>query len=315
MSSYQHIRYAGQAYEFIRYEVVDRIARVTLNRPDQVNVQSTAMLEELDHAIDTAGADHDVRVICLFGAGRHFSAGHDLGSSEERAHRERFPIEDGARGLFERNWRLHMDMHLRWRNVPKPLICAVQGYCIFGGWMVASTADVIFAADDALFLGSAFQYFSIPYDIHPRMAKELLFQGRFINARQARELGFVNRVVRRDQLEAETLAYAADVARNDPFDLRTTKMAINQAQDAQGFTAHIHNAFSTFMVRRIGSSDPGHVKPWPTEGKRLPMVEVALERYQQALARERSLESGPDQDRDRIQPQSNEPQSNEPRPA
>jgi hypothetical protein len=116
-------------------------------------------------------------------------------------------------------------------------------------------------------------------------------------------------------LEAETLAYAADVARNDPFDLRTAKMAINQAQDAQGFTAHIHNAFSTFMVRRIGSSDPGHEKPWPTEGKRLPMVEVALERYQRELARERPLESGLDQDPDRIQPQSNEPQSNEPRPA
>jgi enoyl-CoA hydratase/carnithine racemase len=52
MSSYQHIRYAGQAYEFIRYEVMERIARVTLNRPDQVNVQSTAMLEELDHSAE-----------------------------------------------------------------------------------------------------------------------------------------------------------------------------------------------------------------------------------------------------------------------
>ncbi len=52
------------------------------------------------------------------------------------------------------------------------MICAVHGYCIFGGWMVASTADIIFASDDALFLGSAFQYFSIPYDIHHRKAKE-----------------------------------------------------------------------------------------------------------------------------------------------
>jgi hypothetical protein len=62
------------------------------------------------------------------------------------------------------------------------------------------------------------------------------------------------------------------------------------------------------MVRRIGSSDPGHVKPWPTEGKRLPMVEVALERYQQELARERSLESGLEQTPGRIQSQPNDPQ-------
>ena len=279
MSSYQHIKYTGHQYQNIRYEVIDRIARITLNRPDQVNVQSTAMLEELDHAIDTAGADHEVRVICLFGAGKHFSAGHDLGTAEELAHREKFPIEDGARGIFERNWRLHMDMHLRWRNVSKPMICAVQGYCIFGGWMVASTADIIFAAEDALFLGSAFQYFSIPYDIHPRMAKELLFQSRFIDARQARELGLVNRVIAPDRLQAETLAYAADVASNDPFDLRATKVAINQAQDAQGFTAHIHNAHSTYIVRRMGSMDPGYVLPKPADGKRQPMVQVALERY------------------------------------
>lgn len=288
MSSYQHIKYAQQDYQNIRYEVSDRIARITLNRPEQVNVQSTALLEELDHAIDTAGADHDVRVICLFGAGKHFSAGHDLGTAEELAHRERFPIEDGARGIFERNWRLHMDMHLRWRNVPKPMICAVQGYCIFGGWMVASTADIIFASEDALFLGSAFQYFSIPYDIHPRMAKELLFQSRFIDARQARELGLVNRVIAPDRLQAETLAYAADVASNDPFDLRATKIAINQAQDAQGFTAHIHNAHSTYIVRRMGSMDPGYVLPKPAGGKRQPMVQVALERYRRERDRERS---------------------------
>ena len=279
MSSYQHIQYAKQDYKHIRYEVEGKIARITLNRPGQVNVQSTIMLEELDHAIDAAGADRGVRVICLFGAGKHFSAGHDLGSAEEKAHRENYPLEEGARGFFDRTWRLYVDMHLRWRNIPKPMICAVQGYCIFGGWMVASTADIIFAAEDALFLGSAFQYFSIPYDIHPRMAKELLFQSRFIDAHQAREMGLVNRVVAPERLVEETLEYAADVARNDPFDLRTTKLAINQALDAQGFTAHIHNAHSTYMARRMGSFDPGYVLPKPAGGKRQPLVQVALENY------------------------------------
>ena len=62
--------------------------------------------------------------------------------------------------------------------------------------------------------------------------------------------------------------------------LRATKLAINQALDAQGFTAHIYNAHSTYIVRRLGASDPGYVLPKPASGKRQPMVQVALERYQ-----------------------------------
>lgn len=283
MSSYQHIKYAitPAEYQHVKYEVVDKVARITLNRPERVNVQSTILLEELDHAIDLAGNDKNVRVIVLSGEGKSFSAGHDLGTPEEQEHVKQYPIEEGTRGIFERSWRLYVDTHLRWRNVQKPMICAVHGYCIFGGWMVASTADIIFAADDALFLGSAFQYFSIPYDIHPRKAKELLFQSRFIDAEQAKELGFVNRVIPRERLMEETLAYAADVAQNDPFDLRMTKLAINQAQDAQGFTAHIHAAHSTYITRRLGTLDPGYAVANPRDAgvKRMPMVQVALERY------------------------------------
>ncbi len=284
MSGYQHIKYVTSPadYRHIRYEVSDKIARITLNRPAQANVQSTIMLEELDHGIDHAGSDQNVRVIVLSGEGKNWSAGHDIGTPEELEHQKEFPIEAGTRGIFERSERLYVDMHLRWRNVAKPMLCAVQGYCIFGGWMVASTADIIFAADDALFLGSAFQYFSIPYDIHPRKAKEFLFQSKFIDARQAREMGLVNRVVPREQLMAELMAYAADVAANDPFDMRMTKVAINHAQDAQGFTAHIKAAHLAYVTRRMGSMDPGYAIPDPKQSgvRRMPMVQVALERYQ-----------------------------------
>jgi enoyl-CoA hydratase len=282
MSSYQHIKYATDSYRHVKYDVANKIAHIRLSRPEVRNVQSTIMLEELDHAIDRAGADHDVRVIVLSGEGKSFSAGHDLGTPEELQHLERFPIEEGARGIFERSYRLYVDMHLRWRNVPKPMICAVHGHCIFGGWMVASTADIIFAADDALFLGSMFQYFSIPYDIPPRRAKEILFQGRFIDGHQAKELGLVNRVIPKERLLEETMAYAADVAQNDPFDMRTTKLAINQALDAQGFTGYIQSVHSTHIARRISWADPGFALPKPQDSgvKRLPMVQVALERYE-----------------------------------
>ena len=116
-----------------------------------------------------------------------------------------------------------------------PTIAMVHGYCIFGGWMIASAMDLIFAAEDAMFLRSNHQYFSAPWDIHPRKAKELLYEARFIDGREAQELGLVNRVYPADELEVETMAYANRVAENDPFQLRMTKLAVNQAQEAQGF--------------------------------------------------------------------------------
>ncbi len=270
-------------YQTVLYEVEERIARITVNRPRYRNGLSAQLLLDLDAAISAAAADDAVRVIVLLGAGEHFSAGHDLGTPEQVAWKAE-NMEEGVRGFFGYTWRFFVDMHLRWRNVPKPMLCAVQGYCIYGGWMVASTADLIFAADDALFLGSLFQYFSIPWDISPRKAKEILFQCRFVDARAALELGLVSRVFPRDRLVEETLAYAREVAENDPFDMRMTKLAVNQAQDAQGFTAHIHNAHSTYIARYLAEKDPGAALAERT-GPRRPMVQRALDRYRRDAAR------------------------------
>ncbi len=271
-------------HRFILYEVANHIARITLNRPQYRNGQATELLIELDQAILAAGADTDVRVIVLTGAGDHFSAGHDLGTPDEQAYRAANPMEPGMRGFFDRTWRLYVDMHLRWRNVPTPMIAAVQGYCIFGGWMIASTADIVYAADDAMFLGSLFQYFSIPWDIHPRRAKEMLFQGKFINGVQAKELGLVNRVLPRADLFDAVMEYARDVAQNDPMQMRLVKLAINQVQDQQGFTAAIQGSHAHYMLNWQTERDPGFALAVP-EGKRRPMVQVALDRYKRDQAR------------------------------
>ncbi|MEJ2131202.1 MAG: enoyl-CoA hydratase-related protein [Gammaproteobacteria bacterium] len=174
-------------YENIIYEASDHVARITLNRPQYRNAQSRRLLEELDDAFANAAGDGDVRVICLFGEGDHFSAGHDLGTAEELADREERPLQAGIRGRFAHSREQFVDKTLRWRNVPKPTIAAVQGYCIFGGWIIASAMDILFAADDAMFLGANFQYFSIPWDLPPRQAKEILYQSRFIDAAEAAE--------------------------------------------------------------------------------------------------------------------------------
>ena len=106
---------------------------------------------------------------------------------------------------------------------------------------------------------------------------------------QAKELGLVNRVVPREKLMEEVLAYAADVAQNDPFDMRMTKLAINQALDAQGFTAHIVSSHSTYITRRMGPVDPGYAiaNPRNSGKKRMPMVQVAMERYKRDQERKK----------------------------
>ncbi|MEE9253332.1 MAG: enoyl-CoA hydratase-related protein, partial [Pseudomonadales bacterium] len=112
----------------------------------------------------------------------------------------------------------------------------------------------------------------------PRQAKEILYQSRFIDAAEAKELGLVNRVVPRERLEAETLEYAADVAKNDPFQLRMIKMAVNQMQDSQGFQGHINAAHLMHMMSAQGERDPDYALARP-EGRRRPMVQRAMENY------------------------------------
>ena len=227
------------ALTHVTYDVVGRVARVSLNRPQYRNALSRITLEELDTCFTAAVADSGVGAIVLRGEGSHFSSGHDVGTPEKLADDKARPYPPGSRGVFERSWDLYIDKGLRWRNLPKPTIAAVQGYCIFGGWMLASAMDMLFAAEDARFLASRLQYFSMPWDIGIRRAKEVLFEPRFIDAREAYEYGFVTRVLPPDELDDHAMAYAARVAQNDEFELRLTKLAINQAEDAQGYTNHI----------------------------------------------------------------------------
>jgi enoyl-CoA hydratase len=201
-----------------------------------------------------------------------------LGTPDEQADLRARPIATGVRGRYRRSRELYVDFGLRWRDLPKPTIAVVKGYCIFGGWMIASAMDMIFAAEDAMFLATNFQYFSVPWDIHPRKAKELLYESRFINGNEARTLDLVNRTYPKETLMAETLAYASRIAENDSLQLRLIKLAINQHQDTQGFKAHIDAAHSMHMLSALGEADPDFALAKP-QGKRRPMVQRALENY------------------------------------
>ncbi len=255
------------AADDVLIEIDERVAILTLNRPRYRNAQSWALLDALDARLDEAMANHEIRVVIVRGAGDHFSSGHDLGTAEQVADQEERGIPSSGIEFYENFRKYNLDYTLKWRNLPNPTIAMVEGYSIFGGWMIAAAMDLVFASPDARFLAGLVEYFSIPWDIHPRKAKELIFESRFLEAEEARELGFVNRIYARADLENETRAYAKRVARNGRTVLRMSKLAVNKAQDAQGYSASMEAAFSDFLVmaahgggrrgdeRRLGAVD------------------------------------------------------------
>ena len=265
-------------YKHILYET-GPVARIILNRPQVRNAQSRIMIEEMDRAFAAAAEDDQVKVIILSGKGDHFSAGHDLGTPEEMADREsRGGLPDELGGRYGRSWEIFVAATMRWRNIPKPTIAMVQGYCIFGGFMFASSMDMVFAADNAMFLPSHTQYFPLPWDVGPRKAKELLYETRFLPANEALELGFVNRVYPKAELEGETLAFANRVAENDSFFLRMVKFSVNNMEDAKGFSHTVEAAFNAYQLNAMPRSSfapAGGERPG--EPRRLGGVQRALE--------------------------------------
>ncbi len=248
--------------ENVRYERDEQIAIITLDRPRYRNAQSWRLLDELDLALERAQADRDVQVVVVKGEGEHFSAGHDLGTPEQIEDYKRRDIPAVGIEEYEAFRKYNLDLTLKWRNLPKPTIAMVQGYCIYGGWMIAAAMDVIFASPDARFLAGQVEYFSIPFDVGFRKAKELLFESRFIDAEEARALGFVNRVYPADLLEKETLAWARRVAESGYGNLRMAKLAVNKMHDLVGFTAAMEAAFADYLVvARMG----GHPRKPPKE--------------------------------------------------
>jgi enoyl-CoA hydratase/carnithine racemase len=228
----------------ILYEVTDKVAVITLNRPQVANAQTMELLDDLDAAWTRAVADDDVRVIVLRGNGKHFSSGHDLKSGA--AMPEKLTLE----WLYKLEARKYLEYSLRWRNAPKPSIAAVQGKCIAGGLLLCWPCDLIIAAENAefsdpvVFMGiGGVEYHGHTWELGPRKAKEILFTGRAVTAREAEQTGMVNRVVPFDRLAEETMELARHISRMDSFALRQAKRAVNQTLDIQGFYAAIQSVF------------------------------------------------------------------------
>ncbi|HEY7061687.1 MAG TPA: enoyl-CoA hydratase/isomerase family protein [Chloroflexota bacterium] len=217
------------AYETILFEVRERVAYLTLHRPDQLNALSFRMRQELSQVFDACAADDGVRAVVLAGAGRAFCAGVDLsdGSFEES------PIESVE-------VRVRGDFRARLVGMGKPTVAAVQGYALGGGCELALCCDLRLAADDAQFglpeinlgsipAGGATQ--RLPRLIGPTRALELLLTGDRLPADEAYRLGLVNRVMPRDALPGAAAELAQKLAGKAPLAVRYLREAVYRGLD------------------------------------------------------------------------------------
>ncbi|WP_018991398.1 enoyl-CoA hydratase [Aromatoleum toluclasticum] len=242
----------------VKYAVQDGIATVTMCRPEFNNAQNSQMTYAIDAALRRAVDDDAVKVIVLRGEGRHFSAGHDIGTPGRDINKpfDRVHLwwdhtnKPGGEYLYAREQEVYLGMCRRWRELPKPTIAMVQGACVAGGLMLAWVCDLIVASDDAFFQDPVVrmgipgvEYFAHPFELHPRIAKEFLFVGDRMGAERAYQMGMVNRVVPRAELEAATYAIAARIAQQPRMGLALTKQAINHVEDLQGKRTAMDAAF------------------------------------------------------------------------
>ena len=207
------------------------VAHIVLDRPAQLNAISPELLHDLDAACATIEADADVRAVALTGAGRVFCAGADLRVVEDIA-----PDPDGWRAFMDL-WHRVFD---RIERLPPPVIAGVHGLALAGGLELILVCDLV-VADEAARLGDQHANFGLvaggggsqrlPRLIGARRAKELMLLGGWLDARQARDWGLVNRVVPTGTVEAATLALARDLAEKSGAASRTVKLLVDRGLD------------------------------------------------------------------------------------
>src|SRR5438093_3440000 len=218
-------------YEDIRYETAEGIAKITINRPEVRNAFRPQTLFELSRAFDAARDDPQIGVIMFTGEGPEaFCSGGD----------QRVRGDDGykdAQGIGRLNV---LDLQVQIRRLPKPVVAMVAGYAIGGGHVLHVVCDLTIAADNARFgqTGPRVGSFDGGYGagllariVGQKKAREIWFLCEQYDARQALDMGLVNKVVPLEQLEVETVAWCRRILELSPLALRMIKAGMNAADD------------------------------------------------------------------------------------
>ena len=198
------------SYEFITTDQVDRVAIITLNRPEVLNALSLGLTTEVDQAITEMEADEGVGAIVITGSGdRAFSAGADIHENRENTPEQR---QAGSVARAEYTWHLATAM--------RPVIGAVNGLCYGGGTVMATSLDFLVGCESSSFRFLAVNYgqmnatWSLPRLVGINRAKELLFSGREVFADEAYHIGLINHLVPKSNLMEKTIEIASGMAKN-----------------------------------------------------------------------------------------------------
>jgi len=253
-------------YETIIKEKKERVALVTLNRPENMNAINPTLRRELAAAIEEVGQDPEIDVLILTGAGRAFCAGVDLKELEKNA-------GDETLSTFPSVWD-------QLRLLSKPTIAAVNGFAITGGLEFALCCDIIIASENAKFADTHARVGVLPgggmTQILPRLvgmnkAKEMSFTGNFVTSVEALQFGLVNRVVPAEELLDAALSLAADIVNNDQVAVRKIKGIITRGEgktidDAITMEQHEHlchrssDTAAEVQKRRTGIMERGRAQ-------------------------------------------------------
>jgi enoyl-CoA hydratase len=218
------------SYETIIYRKNEAVARITLNRPEVLNSLNRKMVTEIGEALADAEKDSAIRVVVITGSGKAFCTGVDL-----KFAREELNTSQAEQDFF----RFGNEVMLRRiEKMPKPVIAAVNGYALAGGFEILTVVDLAIAAEEAIIgdqhmklglLGAGGAPYRVPLLIGLRKAKELIFTGDTLTGREAAQIGLVNRAVPLNKLDNTVDELAARIAEKSPVALRISKSMINQS--------------------------------------------------------------------------------------
>ncbi len=229
------------AYETITLGFEDKIARLTLNRPEALNAMNLPFWQEMVDAFNEIEDQSDARVVVIDGAGRHFTAGLDLSTFGSVADRDG-ELEEGRKRERLRRQILEMQETFSvFGRARMPVIAAVHGACIGGGVDLTSACDIRYCTEDAFYsihetnIGMTADVGTLqrlPKLIPEGLVRELAFTGRRMAAAEALAAGYVNQVYAdKEAMMAGVLEVAAEIARKSPLAVNGCKEMLNYARD------------------------------------------------------------------------------------
>lgn len=227
-------------YQAFRVALKDRVAHVAINRPDKVNAMNAAFWSEIIEIFKWIDDTDEVRVVLLTGEGNHFSAGIDLQLLAQAATQMGADVGRNAERLRQQILKLQASFNAV-DSCRKPVIAAIQGYCIGGAIDLIAACDMRYCTSDAQFsikeidMGMAADVGTLqrlPRIIGDGMMRELAYTGRFVDGNEAQTIGLVNRAyVDQAALMESVSALAADIAAKSPVAIRSTKEMIRYMRD------------------------------------------------------------------------------------